>query len=635
MAAESPVNGVGTTLASSITNVATSCSLASATGFTNAQYHVLITDGANYEIALATALSGTTLTITRAVEAYNGTQSAYAFAAASSITVVTSVQSVANFIESQPYLSPLGLTGATQASRYVGATTSGAPTSGTFAKGDFVIDYTATIWVCTAAGTPGTWAPTASQDVVNRSATATATLGEVTVFTGSTASQTITLPANGVNGTEYTIINNASVSVNIVGGTNSIQFGATNYSATTPYTVGVGAAYGFVFSSTLGYWTKTWTTDITALPGTLGVSNGGTGLTTLTAANNALYSTSSSALAAGTLPIAAGGTAATSAANALSNLGALPTAGGTMSGAIAMGSNKITGLANGTASSDAAAFGQIPTALPPNGSASGDLSGSYPSPTVAKLNGVAISAGLATVLSQLGGAATVTTTTTISASYPTVLVGPTTASQTFTLPTSPTQGTALMLLHYGTLPCTITAGGTNNIGIIPNNYGVTSFTLNPSQSVYIVFAGSTWYGFTSSKGAQVAESYPAAGSPVSITSGSWQNITSISLTPGTWLITGRATFTGTNTSLTFADLIIGPNSGSVSGNYGAASAAIGNLAGQTEWNSVSITRVVTLTATTTVYLEAYASASGISYAPSTHQSTAANDATGLTAVQIG
>ena len=38
---------------------------------------------------------------------------------------------------------------------------------------------------------------------------------------------------------------------------------------------------------------------------------GGTGLTTFTAANNALYSTSSSALAAGTLPVAAGGTGQT------------------------------------------------------------------------------------------------------------------------------------------------------------------------------------------------------------------------------------------------------------------------------------------------------------------------------------
>lgn len=45
--------------------------------------------------------------------------------------------------------------------------------------------------------------------------------------------------------------------------------------------------------------------------GVLQTNKGGTGLTTLTAANNALYSTSSSALTAGTLPVAAGGTGAT------------------------------------------------------------------------------------------------------------------------------------------------------------------------------------------------------------------------------------------------------------------------------------------------------------------------------------
>jgi hypothetical protein len=45
--------------------------------------------------------------------------------------------------------------------------------------------------------------------------------------------------------------------------------------------------------------------------GTIQSGYGGTGLTTFAGANNALYSTSSSALAAGTLPVAAGGTGAT------------------------------------------------------------------------------------------------------------------------------------------------------------------------------------------------------------------------------------------------------------------------------------------------------------------------------------
>jgi hypothetical protein len=56
-----------------------------------------------------------------------------------------------------PDFAASGLTGATQASRYVGATASGALGSGTFAVGDFVIDQTGKVWVCTVAGSPGTF----------------------------------------------------------------------------------------------------------------------------------------------------------------------------------------------------------------------------------------------------------------------------------------------------------------------------------------------------------------------------------------------------------------------------------------------------------------------------------------------
>ena len=51
-----------------------------------------------------------------------------------------------------------GPTGATAATRYAGGTASGAPASGTFALGDYVIDQSSpAVWICTIAGTPGTW----------------------------------------------------------------------------------------------------------------------------------------------------------------------------------------------------------------------------------------------------------------------------------------------------------------------------------------------------------------------------------------------------------------------------------------------------------------------------------------------
>jgi len=56
-------------------------------------------------------------------------------------------------------VSASGTVGAPYPGRWVGATTSGAPTSGTYVIGDWVYDRCtpARVYVCTAGGTPGTW----------------------------------------------------------------------------------------------------------------------------------------------------------------------------------------------------------------------------------------------------------------------------------------------------------------------------------------------------------------------------------------------------------------------------------------------------------------------------------------------
>lgn len=50
-----------------------------------------------------------------------------------------------------------GITGAASAFRIVGSTASLPPTSGTFILGDMIIDQAGNVWICTTAGTPGTW----------------------------------------------------------------------------------------------------------------------------------------------------------------------------------------------------------------------------------------------------------------------------------------------------------------------------------------------------------------------------------------------------------------------------------------------------------------------------------------------
>ena len=99
---------------------------------------------------------------------------------------------------------PVGLTGATAATRYVGGTANGAPTSGTFTTGDFIVDQYGKIWVCTAGGTSGSWQPVGGGSV--------GTVGSVTAA-GSSLTSATALPNN------YNIVSGATATTNGGAGT--------------------------------------------------------------------------------------------------------------------------------------------------------------------------------------------------------------------------------------------------------------------------------------------------------------------------------------------------------------------------------------------------------------------------------
>ena len=132
-----------------------------------------------------------------------------------------------------------GLPGATAGSRYVGATTSGAPISGTFAVGDFVIDRTGQIWICTAAGTQGTWAEVSGGGGGGLSLTRTA------VQTGNyTASANQIVPCDTTGGSFTVTLPNAPASNTLVV-VKQVTQGGTN-------TVTVACAGSDVFNKTAG-----------------------------------------------------------------------------------------------------------------------------------------------------------------------------------------------------------------------------------------------------------------------------------------------------------------------------------------------------------------------------------------------
>ena len=99
-------------------------------------------------------------------------------------------------------LGVTGLTGAAAVSRWAGATASGAPTSGTFYAGDFVIDQSGKTWICTAGGTPGTWALSGPPSSAQLSGWLASTIDPMAV-SGATGSASVPADDTFVGGLIY------------------------------------------------------------------------------------------------------------------------------------------------------------------------------------------------------------------------------------------------------------------------------------------------------------------------------------------------------------------------------------------------------------------------------------------------
>jgi hypothetical protein len=304
-----------TTVSFTLTGAVAGFQTFAAIGNTNTTYYAATDASGNWEVGLGTYLTvGPSLTRTT-VYASSNSGSAVTFSGTCNIFVTY----------------PSGRSVNLDASGNVSAL--GTIASGTWNGSTIPVAYGGT-GVTVSSGASSVMLRDANQNVsinrLNQSNTNTAAAGATTALTAAssysqtltgTGNQTYTMPdaTTLTTGVAFVFNNNAT-------GTLTLQ----DYATGAIGTITTGGAVELVLLSsgtTAGIWdvhgylpeNVTWGTNALNLGttvitngtwqgGTIASGYGGTGLTTFTAANNALYSTSGSALAAGTLPSAAGGT---------------------------------------------------------------------------------------------------------------------------------------------------------------------------------------------------------------------------------------------------------------------------------------------------------------------------------------
>jgi hypothetical protein len=289
----------------------------SVVGNGNTTYYGATDTSGNWEVGIGTYVTGGTLTRTTILSSSN------------SGSAVTFSGTVTVFV-TYPSERSVNLDGSGNVSAL------GTVSSGTWNGSTIPVAYGGT-GVTSSSGANSVMLRDANQNVsinrLNQSSTTTNAAGTTTTLTAAstfsqvlsgTGGQTFKLPdaTTLTNTTTFEFNNNATGTLTIVDNASG---------AVGTITSGGAAAIALLSNGTVaGTWdvhayipvNVQWGTNSLALGstvitggtwngGTIASGYGGTGLTTFTGANNALYSTSSSALAAGTLPVAAGGTGLT------------------------------------------------------------------------------------------------------------------------------------------------------------------------------------------------------------------------------------------------------------------------------------------------------------------------------------
>jgi hypothetical protein len=180
----------------------------------------------------------------------------------------------------------------------------GNPGIGNMAASKFVPGYSA---ITSAAGTTVLTADSNYYQNLVGSTTQTYQLPDATLLLVGTTF----IFDNDSSGT-LTVVDNASGPIETIpGGAASFVYLANNSTVAGTWRRHAFLPASYDFNATTANFGTATITNASWNGNTIGTAYGGTGLTSFGSANYALYSTSSSALVAGTLPVAAGGTAAT------------------------------------------------------------------------------------------------------------------------------------------------------------------------------------------------------------------------------------------------------------------------------------------------------------------------------------